>query len=417
MRAYVLSRPEPVAPWNEPADALEVFARPIGEWRRKVLTDAGFEVIEVRDPADLTAGGPALIVGADVVFGSQALRAFTDDARSEARDRVLALPDCAFVRFTSPFMKLRTAEVEGRTAHLYDVFWSRDGRFDPADLERFVPLLLDPAERVLPTSAPPFAIGERIPMGVTPRYVFHVRHWIHVLLANIVGGLCEALARAREPRWWAWLTWRLVRAFPWTPRRVLGTFVHRGRRCFIHPTATVEGCVLGDGVIVDAGAVVRGSILADGARVGQHARVQWSVIGRGARISWNGIASFAVLMRGSESSFPGVQMSVLGREAYFASGAWQFDTSFTGPVPVRVEGRVVQSHHLLLGIAVGHQAFLGAGVRIAAGREVPNRTRWIENPSGLATKIPPDLAPDGVYAVHDGAPVSLDQLAAGKRRS
>lgn len=417
MRAYVLSRTDPVAPWNEPADTLEVFARPIGEWRRKVLTEAGFEVSEVADASAIPGGAPALIVGGDVVIGAQAVRAFVAAARAGASDRVLALPDCAFVRFTAPFMKLRSAEVEGRTAHLYDVFWSRDGRFDPADLDHFVPLVLDPAERVQPTSAPPFAIGERVPMGLTPRYVFHVRHWVHVLLANLVGGLGEALGRAREPRGWAWLAWRLLRAFPWTPRRVLGTFVHRGRRCFIHPTATVEGCVLGDGVIVDAGAVVRGSILGDGARIGQHARVQWSVIGRDARISWNGIASFAVLMRGAESSFPGVQMSILGREAYFASGAWQFDTSFTGPVPVRVDGRVVPSHHLLLGIAVGHQAFLGAGVRIAAGREVPNRTRWIEDPAGLATRIPADLAPDTVYAVRDGVPVPLDQLAADKRRS
>lgn len=417
MRAYVLSRPDPVAPWNEPADALEVFGRPIAEWRRKVLGDAGFEIVDAADASAIEGGAPALVVGGHVVLGSHALRTFTEAARVGAADRVLALPDCAFVRFTAPYMNLRTADVDGRTVHLYDVFWSCDGRFDPADLERFVPVVLDPAERVQPTSAPPFAIGERVAMGITPRYVFHVRHWVHVLLANIVGALCEALARVREPRGWAWLAWRLLRAFPWTPRRVLGTFVHRGRRCFIHPTATVEGCVLGDGVVVDAGAVVRGSILGDGARIGQHARVQWSVIGRDARISWNGIASFAVLMRGSESSFPGVQMSVLGRGAYFASGAWQLDTSFTGPVPVRVDGRVVPSHHLLLGIAVGHQAFLGQGVRIAAGREVPNATRWIADPGGLATKIPADLAPAGVYAVRDGVPVPIDQLSADKRRS
>jgi hypothetical protein len=312
-------------------------------------------------------------------------------------------------------MELREATVDDRPVVLYDVFWSRDGRYTPSEVERFAPLVVDPRERVVPTSAPPFSIGERVPMGLTPAYVFHIRHWVHVLLANIVGGLCEALARTREPKAWAWALWRLLRAFPWTPRRVLGTFVQRGRRCFIHPTATVEGCVLGDGVVVDAGAVVRGSVLGDGARIGQHARVQWSVIGAGARVSWNGIASFAVLMRGSESSFPGVQMSVLGREAFLASGAWHFDTSFTGPILVRDRGRVVRSHHLLLGIAVGHRAFLGAGVRVAAGRELPNGTRWIDDPQGLATRIPADLVDGGTYAVRDGVPVPLDDLAKSRR--
>lgn len=410
MNAYVLANPDPVAPWNDPASELEVFTLPLGEWMRRVLESEGFSVVPAADESAIPSGAPCLVIGSHVLAGAAAIRAFRAAAEASGTSRALALPDCAFTRFTTPLMELATAQVGGTRVHRYDVYWCADGGFTRRDAESFEPLVLDPRERELPTSAPPFVPGERMPMGITPRHVFHIRHWSHLHMANIVGGLCEASARVRRPRTWLWLAWRLLRAFPWTLGRLLNGFNHRGRRTFIHPTASVEGCVVGRGVVIDAGAVVRGSIIGDGAKIGQHARVQWSVIGQGARVAWNGIASFSVLMRGSETSFPGVQMSVVGREAYLGSGVWHLDTSFTGAVPVRDRDRVVPSHQLLLGIAVGHRGFLGAGVTIAAGREIPNGTRWIDDPARMATRIPVDLVDGEVYAIRDGRPVPLAEL-------
>ncbi len=408
MKAFVLPALDPVAPWGDAASELEVFGTTLREWRRRVLAGLGFDVVELDAHDAVPAGAPCLVIGGHVLPSRAAITALVRSVGSEPRNRVLALPDCAFVRFTTPLMNLRAVEHAGRTVHCYDVFWVQDGRVAPLDFEQFEPLVLEPKEKAVPSSAPPFVPGERVPIGITASYLFHVRHWTHVLLVNIVGGMCEGLARASEPRTWGWAAWRVLRAFPWTPRRLLGSFNHKGRRCRIHPTATVEGCVLGDGVVIDAGAAVRGSILADGAHIGQHARVQWSVIGPGARVSWNGIASFAVLMRGSEISFPGAQMSVVGRSAWLASGAWHYDTSFAGPIRVRDGDRVVPTHMNLLGVAVGHGAVLGGGVKIAAGREIPNETRWIEDPAGLATRIPAQLEAGATYVVRDGRPVRLD---------
>lgn len=410
VNAYLLDHTEPVAPWNEPAHELEVFARPLGEWMRGVLESEGFTVTRVASESQIAAAGPCLVVASHVVAGSAAIRAFKRACESGSTSRALALPDCAFTRFTTPLAALPTEQRAGKRVHRYDVFWCHDGRFSREAAASFEALVIEPRERELPTSAPPFVPGERMPMGITPQYVFQIRHWSHLHQANIVGGICEAFARATRPRTWAWLAWRVLRAFPWTLRRLLGGFNHRGRRSFIHPTASVEGCVIGRGVVIDAGAVVRGSIVGDGAKIGQHARVLWSVIGPGARVAWNGIANFSVLMRGAETSFPGVQMSVVGRDAYLGSGVWHLDTSFTGPVPVRDGERVVASHQLLLGIAVGHRGFLGAGVTIAAGREIPNGTRWIDDPARMATRIPADLVDGEVYAIRDGRPILLSEL-------
>ena len=75
-----------------------------------------------------------------------------------------------------------------------------------------------------------------------------------------------------------------------------------GRGCEVGPRARLDGAVLFDGSVVEAGAVVERSIVGKGARIGPRALIRDTVIGDGAEVG-----ARCELLRGARV-WPGVQL-------------------------------------------------------------------------------------------------------------
>jgi hypothetical protein len=67
-----------------------------------------------------------------------------------------------------------------------------------------------------------------------------------------------------------------------------------------------------------------------------------------------------------------MQGSVFGTSSFLAIGVVGLDISFGKEIQVEKEGEWVSSGMHFLGIAVGHRAILGNGVRLNYGVSVPN---------------------------------------------
>ena len=102
-------------------------------------------------------------------------------------------------------------------------------------------------------------------------------------------------------------------SFSKDPRKLVRRFVQKGKDCKIHPSAVVEGCLLGDYVVIGANAVVRGAILRDGARVEELAIVEGSVLSEGAVVQRQGMVKYSVLSEGSAVAGV-VQLGLLGKK-------------------------------------------------------------------------------------------------------
>lgn len=264
-----------------------------------------------------------------------------------------------------------------------------------------VPVVLEP-RGIAGVARPPGPFRREVPYFLTSRYAVTIRHWTHLLRAG-VSGIAESIdARLIRAPWslaWTWLRDPL--------RAGGGRVAAMGRRCKVHPTARLEGCVLGDDVQIGAFSVLRGCVVGDRARVEDHVTAQGSVIEPDAHLGNFGMWNLSVLGAGSSVSHIGGQACILGREAFVATFATMHDLNLAGNVKVRWGGRLLDSGGPFLGCAVGHRVRMGAGVVISAGRAIPNDVTLVAPPGTVGLRVPDDLAAGGVYTVRDGAVVPL----------
>ena len=153
-----------------------------------------------------------------------------------------------------------------------------------------------------------------VSLPLTDAIVIPVGHWSQTLWGNLLSlgpYLWRELVGDNPLKMIFRLGMAMVLSFSTDPRKLIRRFVQKGKGCTIHPSAVVEGCLLGDYVTIGANAVVRGCVLRDGARVEELAIVEGSVLSEGAVVQRQGMVKYAVLSE--DAAVAGVvQLGVLG---------------------------------------------------------------------------------------------------------
>lgn len=339
------------------------------------------------------APGPRLLVRQDVALGTAAVADAVKLGQAQGRDLVFRLGGRA-----GAF----AAELAlGREEPL--LAWIHEGVPDLARIAAAEVVELDPVERLVEVPVPGEAGASLVELPLTERLMHPAGHWLQLLWANLLG-MAPFLWRGlvgRNPVEAGWsLGWAALRAGSLSPPLVAARLGRQGRRCRVHPSAVVEGCWLGDDVVVDAGAVVRGAVLADGVTVEEQALVEFSVLAPGARIQRKALVKFSVV--GARAALGGlVQLSVVDRDAQVKVGAHLMDMALDQGVRVVVGGRQVPAPLGLAGVCVGAGTLVGGGVRVAPGRALPAGLAVVPPPESLVMRIPEGLS--GTVTVRDGA--------------
>ncbi len=392
--AFVVAEGRPVEPFGDPPADARILNRRLADVQRETLLACGVRTVTpIASRAELPApsaatGGAYLVLADDLFVTASLLRAFLEEAAGGAR---LALTDSRIVRDSLPLQALEHGlSADGRAHWIYPVWLVTD---DPGSrpLASLPAVAVDPKEEIRTLEGVPavFSPDRAISFPITPRIAIRVQHWLHLLRANhlaMMASLAALRERSRIRNWLA-IAALLVRAFPPTEARVLRAMVRRGRKVKIHPTAVVEGAVLGDGARVGAHAVVRFSVLGPGAVVEEFGLVELSVLGEGACVTKKGISTLNVLYPGAVLGHAGCQMSLLGRDAFVSTDSRLLDLKFDGDVPVEVDGRRVSSGSRFLGSCVGHGASVGAGVFLQYGMAVPNGVALVKEPREVVRRI------------------------------
>lgn len=232
---------------------------------------------------------------------------------------------------------------------------------------------------------------------LTARTATTVRHWSHLLRANLTAlapAMDAAIVRSPWNVLWSWMRSPL--------RAGGGRLASIGKRCRIHPTARLEMCILGDDVQVGAYSVLRGCFLGDGAVVEDHATCRGTIVEPGAHLGNYCMLNLCVLGAGSSISHIGGQATIVGRDTFVSTFCTMQDLNLMGNVKVMHEGALVDTGGPFLGCAVGHRVRLGIHVLVAPGRAIPNDVTLVSDPGGVLARIPEDTAP-GLYTVRAGA--------------
>jgi carbonic anhydrase/acetyltransferase-like protein (isoleucine patch superfamily) len=410
MRAVIVRQAEEIAPFARPPDGCGLGSGTFGSYRERTL--ARMRLASEEAAPDDEVEGPALLIADDVWVTRRALRAFAGAVGDDQPAR-LALPASRLLELFLPLQDVPVAD-DGRAA--FDVAYvpagqrmtARDAFALPEDRWRTLPF----REIKMPVPLPHHLMGRDDPyftFPLTTTIAMRVRHWLHVLRAGHLAPQVELIEGAESRPVASALRAALAFLLPGeTTRGLRRRFVWKGKGVYVHPTATVEASVLGDGVTVGAYSYITGSVLGPGCTVEQRAHVEQSSLGPRTFVSKNSSLSAMVAFGDTDVCTNGVQTCVVAERCGLTSWARPLDLVPGGEVRVLDGDEARGVGELPCGAAFGEGVFVGAGVTIAPGRSIPAGVRLVADPAHTLRKVADDATPGDTLAVVDGTARKVD---------
>lgn len=406
MRVVLVRQSSALFPFGKAPDDCGLGGSTFGAYRTRTLRRLKLSLIE--SAAEDEVKGPALVLSDDTFVTRRALRGFLQACRREGGRRRLCLPASRQLELFLPLQDVPT-DAQGRAA--FDVAFLPAGERARAsevlslDEDRW----LEPPYREIPLEVPLprhlLGLDEGVfTFPLTSTVAMRVRHWVHVLRANHLMPQVELLERAEDRPLSSLVRAALGLRFTKASMRraLMARFTWRGRGTFVHPTATVESSVLGDGVRIGAYAYVVGSVLGDGVTVEQRAHVEQSCLGPRTFVSKNSTVSACVAFGDTDVCVNGIQTCVIAEGCGLTSWARPLDTIPGMHVHVKDGDRLRDVGEMPCGVAFGPGVFVGAGVDIAPGRAIPGGLKLVGDPSRTLLKAPDEVEPGTVGFVEGG---------------
>ncbi|HUU00563.1 MAG TPA: hypothetical protein VM425_03885 [Myxococcota bacterium] len=421
MKAYILPSGISIHPFGDPVAEAMIGNRRLCDAQDRVLRRAGLDVERIAGPEDIRENS-FLLTYDDVYFTRRVIDDFVRRGRQAGESIRCGLPaDSLLVRRTRSLQDLETGEGDGEKLVLYRLYMIH-AQLPPDSqagleecLSRARPVRARFREKIFAMPAPPHISGfSRYEHPVTSSVVMHVVHWVHVLWANQLAVQIEWVENVLDHKAWslgkalssglaALLRGRISKAgYLWT---LMGRANRKGKNCFIHPTATVEGCLLGDNVKIGAYTLVRGCLVGDDVTIEDRANVYFSVVGPKCFISKNSTMVFCAGYPDSDLCVNGIQACLFGSRCALTSRVWVVDLRAAGQTRVMHQGSLQPIDNKLLGACFGHGCFAGLDVTIGQGREIPNGAVLIRPPGDILRRIPADLPPGVPAWSQDGKAV------------
>jgi carbonic anhydrase/acetyltransferase-like protein (isoleucine patch superfamily) len=225
----------------------------------------------------------------------------------------------------------------------------------------------------------------------------HVEHWVHLLW---LGPLLVPRLRARAEG---------------KRRRTRGaeqpSIVHPTAE--IHPTARLDGAIVGPRAIVGVGCTIDHSYVGADARLADFSKVSRCVLGDGVHTLAD--ANFSHVVSLGDGTLTNLQLRdvLIGRKVFLTSGVIFWGEALGATITVEHEGREHDTGRRLLGGCVGHGAVLGARTIVGPGRALPNRTVVVMRREEGVLRVAPH-APGTPLCWDDAALVPYAQLRPGE---
>jgi acetyltransferase-like isoleucine patch superfamily enzyme len=339
----------------------------VGSRLRAQLAEIDCEVIDVDilDRASIDPGSLAL--QDDLIVSSRLLRTFISAIADRRRSYRCEIDTTHF-----PFTSLEdfAGPPEFRPLPLYYFGDEREAQAEPLRM----------------TPSPIYEVAEGLPPRVDQMtdmrgyvvdfYGIQIEHWFDLLTASSL--YCREYVADLLLRYRGVLPQRLmsrVTSQPWLRERSNSI----GKRTRVHPTAILEGCVIGADVEIGPFAYLRSAVIGNRAVLRERSTVTMSFVGAGAFLGGCDVLNSYI---GCDTAIFGPKLynAVFGDRGLLggASGFADFLVG-SGTVVATIEGRKVPSNHRLLASAVGDDCFIGTNMVFAPGQTIPDGTRIFDH--------------------------------------
>ncbi len=392
MKAYRWKSDLRISPFQDPvADSL-ILNQPLHEYQKQLFSSFGFELVDVDDP-DAIDDEAYLLIRDNLYVSHRALERFLKKAVARgASSGACALARGPFTDFTGFIQDLPhgTDPSTGTECVSYGLYYIKGKHLSKEQLSELPPIVIEAQQKAFPIEPGTF-MPSSVEIRFSPAYadaiLMHICHWTHLWLLNLLAlgtTLLDTFLGSRLR-----LVLRALSAFAFNKHKIANRFVVKGRRCDIHPTAVVQGSILGDDVHIGPYCVIQGSLLGNHVKVSEQTIIMGSILGDRVSTCPRGWIKLCVVYPGSATGR--MHACLIGRDVFMASLAYFFDVKLKGTIKVFHQGKQVDTGMNFLGGCVGHGATIGPDTWLASGREVPNGAMIVKNPADVISIIPPDL--------------------------
>jgi carbonic anhydrase/acetyltransferase-like protein (isoleucine patch superfamily) len=422
MHAYLLNTGRVISPFEQPVGEMRIHDRRLHDMQEQILRALGCTVERIDDLGEVHQF-PCLLIYDDLYFTYYALAGFLKAATQRVRRlsasghgavgagcdplNAQAALVCSELteRFSPAFQGTQIEGLNGTTYRSYNCFFLQrlDAERPVATQAELVPIP-HKRTRIRTRANRYFEPSGKFVIPVSRVFMAPVQHWASLVAANLLGmpGFFSFMARRRPLAAAAMLAKLPWRAGSLRPSQWRGKLYLAGPKCQVHPSAHVEGAILGRRVIIGPNAVVRGAVIGDETQIGPGAVIEGCTVGERAMIDSGIVLRCCSVDDDASIGVFFCQLSVIGQGAVMCPDSGIFDFQFNSGVRVGFQGRTTSSGSRLLGGCLGHRAFLGAGVKLLCGQEVPNDCVLIESPRRLVRNVDEGL-PEGVVRMDKSA--------------
>ncbi len=379
MKAYIVNSGKAIDPFGEsPQDCLIANAT-LRSTQESVLSDLNIEVVFVEDD-HIQDRDEHLMLTDSLYFNRELMAEFVLKSRKLKRNTV-----CALKRGIST---LRTV-VATQDVRLYDdrVEYGLHYSLPNGQQGEAVPITFDADRLQENLRMPEHMTGSpeyNIPLP--DKVIVQIDHWTNLWAANMASLLASVAKVMNTPKWK--LLGAALRAGSLNQWKVASKLNRIGSNCDIHPTAYVEGSIIGDNVTIGAGSVIRESNVADNATIENNVTLNFSVVGEGGYLADRSNVRYSVINPGTFFGFSTLSVQLLGKNSFIGDGVTMADYRLDGKnITVLKNGRVIDTGNKILGSCVGHDSYLAAGSIVAPGRAIPNGTRLAPENSRVVKRI------------------------------
>jgi len=402
MKAYILNTNTEIPPFGDPVSQIPFVHETLAESQDRALRRFGCEPVRV-DSADQINDTRYLLLFDKVYISERMLRSFLRELRNaEPGTKVLAVTKSLSTEQPRALQDIvEEISADGDEILLYDVYRVDGTALPDGPAEVVKQTLLREAERLVTPKRegririrrPSVEAGQSqsqayIEFPLTSSVVMHINSWVHILwLNNLALGIHWVETIRRHSLWLFGVT---MRCFPWRNRfKFLRKMVRKGKNCKIHPSAYIEGCILGDNVEVGARASVRFSFIGDNVVISDGSTIANTVVGKDAFIREKTLLVSCVIYPEAVVDNLRMQMSVVGRRATISQWFTFVDAKFEGKIMVDVAGGgrgAIDTN--FLGSCAGHEVELVGKNLMHPGRAIPNGYRITMRPDEAIVEVP-----------------------------
>jgi carbonic anhydrase/acetyltransferase-like protein (isoleucine patch superfamily) len=377
MKKIIITDKTLIPPFNEPARDLRILNKPLWLLQRDVLSPYCFQEEEVNDFSEISDTQNELLVYRDnLYFDEHLLAAFLESAKVKAKQEnrasriAFALDDAAI---STHAVHLQEGIREENGVYVADLWYF------PKGITTWVePVVIDTLAREIGYYHVPTYMADRsgdLAYQIPLRPFLSIENWVHLFVANTPFGVIAQGARVEASLEQPLPLLRILFRSLVERKQFLSSsaMVQVGQNAHIDPTAIIQGpAVIGDNVIIEAGAVITNSIVGNNVTVGQGAQVMASVVSDGCYLPFRAAIFMTTLMESAMvAQNTCLQLCVIGRNTFIGAGNTFTDFNLLGKTIRTMHKGELQDVGLpVLGGCVGHNCRIGSGMIIYPARMI-----------------------------------------------